>query len=223
MSREVAQNDPRSALLLHNSGQWSGRFIRLNDHGLEQERFSTSLSVQENSGIIETCLTYCNSGQQRSMNFTTPPHTMQVTTNGCWSLGPSSITPFHWVAAVCVVLNGQRRRVIVRHGASGLDQVVYVRETLDQQQNSEPDQPRQCAIDPAGDFSIWQPEPGVQLLLDGRDRQTGDATACGMRWVQPDQSTAQIVRRYDTRGQLEELDPGEPKGLSDAFRVHTPI
>ena len=42
MSREVAQNDPRSALLLHNSGQWSGRFIRLNDHGLEQERFSTS-------------------------------------------------------------------------------------------------------------------------------------------------------------------------------------
>ena len=66
MSREVAQNDPRSALLLHNSGQWSGRFIRLNDHGLEQGRFSTSLSVQENGGIIEACLTYCNSGQQRS-------------------------------------------------------------------------------------------------------------------------------------------------------------
>ena len=29
------------------------------------------------------------------------------------------------------------------------------------------------------------------------------------------------MRRYDTRGQLEELDLGEPKGLSDAFRVHT--
>ena len=206
MSLEVAQNDPRSALLLHNSGQWRGRFIRLDDHGLEQERFSTSLSVQENSGIIETCLTYCNSGQQRSMNFTTLPHTMQVTTDGCWSLGPSSITPFHWVAEVCVVLSGQRRRMIVRHGASGLDQVVYVREMLEKQQNSELEQPLQCAIEQAGDFTIWHPEPGVQLLLDSRDRQTGDATACGMCWVQPDHSTAKIVRRYDTRGQLSELD-----------------
>ena len=93
MSREVAQNDPRSALLLHNSGQWSGRFIRLNDHGLEQERFSTSLSVQENSGIIETCLTYCNSGQQRSMTSPAPAHHAG---HYKWLLvlRPSSITPF---------------------------------------------------------------------------------------------------------------------------------
>ena len=202
-----AHDDPRSALLHHNSGQWSGRFIRLDDHGREQERFSTALSVQETSGIIETCLTYCNSGQQRSMNFTTLPHTMQVTRDGCWSLGPSSITPFQWVAEVCVVLSGQRRRMIVRHGASGLDQVVYVRETLDPHQTSEPDQPLQCAIEQAGDFTIWHPEPGVQLLIDSRDRQMGDATACGMRWVQADHGMTQIVRRYDTRGQLAELAP----------------
>ena len=207
MSSESAHDDPRSALLQHNSGQWSGRFIRLDGEGREQERFSTALIVQENGGIIETCLTYGNSGEQRSMNFTTLPYTMQVTRDGCWSLGPSSITPFQWVAEVCVVLSGQRRRMIVRHGASGLDQVVYVRETLDQQQVAEPHQPLQCAIAQVGDLTIWQPEPGVQLLLDCRDRQTGDATACGMRWVQADHGTAQIVRRYDTRGQLVELDP----------------
>ena len=39
--------------------------------------------------------------------------------------------------------------MIVRHGASGLDQVVYVRETLDQQNLV--DQPLN-AIDPAGKF-----------------------------------------------------------------------
>lgn len=222
MLPETTHNDPRSTLLLHNSGQWRGCFIRMDGEGREQERFSTSLIVQENSGMIETCLTYCNSGQQRSMNFTTLPHTMQVTGDGCWSLGPSSITPFHWVAELCVVLKGQRRRMIVRHGGSGLDQVVYVVETLAQQQPAEPDQPLQCAIERVGDFTIWQPEPGVQLLLDSRDRQTGDATACGMRWVQPDHSTAQIVRRYDSRGQLEELHHGAAHGMTNAFQMHTP-
>ena len=50
----------------------------------------------------------------------------------------------------------------------------------------------------------------MQLLLDARDRQTGDATACGMRWLQADGSTAQIVRRYDSRGQLLPLESTWP-------------
>lgn len=202
--------DSRNALLTHNSGQWHGCFIRLDGHGHEQERFPTSLVVQDSGGMIQTCLTYCNSGEQRSMNFATLPHTMQVTSSGCWSLGPGSITPFNWVAELCVVQAQQRRRIVVRHGTSSLDQVVYVIETLDRQLTAAPSQPLSCAIDRLGDFTIWRPEPGVELLLDARDRHSGDATACGMRWITPDGSTAQIVRRYDSHGQLEEIHPSWP-------------
>lgn len=206
----AAMHDSRSALLMHNSGQWHGCFIRLNHEGVEQERFPTSLLVQESNGLIQTRLTYCNSGQERSMNFASVPHTMQVSADGCWSLGPGSITPFSWVAEVCVVKAQQRRRIVVRHGTSGIDQVVYVKETLAGPATAEPDQLLHCGVEHQGDFTIWQPEPGVQLLLDARDRQTGDATACGMRWLQADGSTAQIVRRYDSRGQVLPLDSTWP-------------
>ncbi|MGC6482222.1 MAG: DUF3598 family protein [Synechococcus sp.] len=204
-SPEAANHDARNSLLQHNSGRWQGRFIRLDGHGQEQERFSTLLTVQESNGMIQSCLTYCNSGQQRSMTFSTLPHTMQVNKAGCWSLGPSSITPFHWVAELCVVLARQRRRVIVRHGASGLDQVVYVCEALAPSLPREPSKPLHCHKQPHGEFTIWQPEPGVQLLLDCRDRQSGDRSVCGMQWTAADGSTAQILRCYDHQGQLEEL------------------
>ena len=69
-------HDPRSTLLNHNSGRWAGCFIRLNGSGLEQERFPTVLTVEERDGVIQTNLTYVNSGEQRAMNFTALPFTM---------------------------------------------------------------------------------------------------------------------------------------------------
>ena len=72
-------NDPRNILLLHNSGHWQGCFIRLDHTAKEQERFSTSLEVEETEGIIQICLTYTESGRQQSMNFESLPPTMQVT------------------------------------------------------------------------------------------------------------------------------------------------
>ena len=113
-------NDHRSTLLLHNSGHWQGCFIRLDHTGKEQERFSTSLDVKETKGFIQTCLTYTESGRQQSMNFESLPPTMQVTQTGDWSTGPDYITPWSWVAELCVVKQHQRRRMIVRHGVSGL-------------------------------------------------------------------------------------------------------
>jgi hypothetical protein len=52
---------------------------------------------------------------------------------------------------------------------------------------------------------IWQPEPNVELLLDTRDRHMGDNTVCGLRWINPEGETRQIVRRYDKNGYLEPL------------------
>ena len=57
---------------------------------------------------------------------------------------------------------------------------------------------------------IWQPEAGVELLLDARDRQTGDATACGLRWSLADGIVRQMVRRYVGNGSLLSLSPVWP-------------
>ncbi len=203
-------HDPRSTLLTHNSGRWSGCFIRLNAGGIEQERFPTVLDVEETDGVIHTCLTYANSGMQRSMTFTDLPFTMQVSTNGDWSLGPSAITPWTWVGELCVVRGQQRRRAIVRHGTSGLDSVVYVRESLDERLEAHLPEPLHCPAHPINNLTIWTPEPGVELLLDTRSRQSGDATACGLRWSSPEGSTRQIVRRYDGRGQMQPLSEAWP-------------
>ena len=198
-------HDPRSTLLNHNSGRWAGCFIRLNGSGLEQERFPTVLDVEERDGVIQTNLTYVNSGEQRAMNFTALPFTMQVGADGGWSLGPSSITPWNWVGELCVVRGTQRRRMIVRHGTSGLDSVVYVRESKDEPLQPLLPEPLHCPSHPLNAFTVWAPEPGVELLLDSRVRQSGDATACGLRWSSPDGSTHQIVRRYDSQGQMQPL------------------
>ena len=81
-------HDPRSALLLHNKGLWKGCFMRLNSSGVEDDRFLTSLEVEEKDGLIESCLTYKRTGQQRSMNIETVPFTMQVNpqVDGHWAL-----------------------------------------------------------------------------------------------------------------------------------------
>ena len=198
-------DDFRAALLRYNSGSWQGCFIRLRSDGREDERFNTTLSVKEVEGVIQTRLTYLSNGQQRSMNFLELPFTMQVSRSGGWSLGPGSITPFHWVGEMCVVRRDERRRIIVRHGASGLDQVVYVIETKGSKPPQPPRIPIQCQMERQGDWSLWRPEPDVELLLDSRQRSTGDITVCGLRWIGIDGDQRLMVRRYDANGLLQPL------------------
>ena len=198
-------HDPRAALLQHNRGNWQGCFIRLGGSGREEDRFPTSLQVQEREGVIENCLTYLATGQQRTMNFENVPFTMQVSSSGGWSLGPSAITPLAWVGELSVVHGDERRRVVARHGFHGLDQVVYIVETKAEREPITPPPPLQCSTRESGPWVIWQPEPNVELLLDARDRQMGDATACGLRWTNSNGQVHQIVRRYDANGYLENL------------------
>ena len=195
----------RSNLLLHNSGDWRGCFIRLDQNGQEQERFSTSLDVKEVAGVIETCLTYNETGRQQSMNFVALPSSMQVTETGNWSTGPDFITPWSWVAELCVVNRHQRRRMIVRHGVSGLDRVIYVVEAKHGITPPKTAQPLQCQSSSFGSLLIWEPEPGVELFLDPRDRQQGDITGCGIRWRDHDGVTHQILRQYNEAGVLSPL------------------
>ena len=60
--------------------------------------------MKDSDGLIQACLTYKHTGQQRSMSFQTLPASMQVSPDGGWSLGPTSITPWSWVAELGVVL-----------------------------------------------------------------------------------------------------------------------
>lgn len=198
-------HDPRATLLQHNSGSWQGCFIRLSADGREDERFSTSLSVKAVEGVIQTKLTYLDSGQQRSMNFRELPTTMQISASGGWSLGPGSITPFNWVGEICVVRAEERRRIVVRHGASGLEQVVYVIETKGSKPPEPPRSSIRCQMESQGSWSLWRPEPDVELLLDTRQRTTGDSTVCGLRWTGINGEAQQMVRRYDASGMLQPL------------------
>ena len=203
-------HDQRAALLQHNIGRWAGCFIRLNGDGHEQTRFPTSLSVKECDGLIQACLSYEHTGQQRSMTFQTLPPSMQVSPNGGWSLGPTSITPRSWVAELCVVHQQERRRIVVRHGVSGLEQVVYIVEIEGTRKPEALKEPLQCRAHSAADLLIWEPEEGVELLLDQRDRQAGDATACGLRWTLADGTVRQMVRRYGANGGLLPLSQAWP-------------
>ena len=203
-------HDPRTALLLHNQGLWQGLFMRLNSSGIEDDRFPTSLEVQERNGVIESCLTYKRTGQERSMTFETVPVSMQVNSAGGWSLGPSSVTPFGWVGELSVVSGEERRRIVARYGHHGVDQVVYIVETKCGGEPIPPSRLIQCETVPCGNWVIWQPERGVEVLLDARDRQMGDCTACGLRWLDANGQHQHIVRRYDRTGQLESLSDTWP-------------
>ena len=198
-------NDLRNTLLLHNGGHWQGCFVRLDHTGKEQERFTTSLEVMEKEGVIQTCLIYKESGRQQSMNFESLPPTMQVTQTGDWSTGPNFITPWNWVAELCVVNQQQRRRMIVRHGVSGLDRVIYVVEAKQGIDQTIPLQPLHCQSTSFGSFLIWKPEPGVELFIDPRDRQQGDITGCGIRWCDDNGITHKILRQYNAAGALNPL------------------
>ena len=184
--------------------------MRLNSSGVEDDRFLTSLEVEEKDGLIESCLTYKRTCQQRSMNIDTVPFTMQVNSAGGWSLGPSSVTPFGWVGELSVVSGEERRRVVARYGHHGVDQVVYIIETKGGGEAIPPSQPIQCETVPCGDWLIWMPEPGVEVLVDPRDRQMSDCTVCGLRWLDVNGQHQQIVRRYDNTGQLESLSDRWP-------------
>jgi len=106
---------------------------------------------------------------------------------------------------MCVVRAEERRRIVVRHGSSGLDQVVYVIEAKGSTPLSAPRNSVQCQMEKQGDWCIWRPEPDVELLLDTRQRSTGDPTVCGLRWTGKDGDQRQIVRRYDRTGLLQPL------------------
>ena len=198
-------HDPRTALLQHNRGHWQGCFIRLGASGREEDRFPTSLQVQERDGVIENNLTYRATGERRSMTFENVPFTMQVSSSGGWSLGPSAITPLAWVGELSVVHGDERRRIVARHGFHGLDQVVYIVETRAGGEPCAPAKPLQCTSRVSGNWVIWEPEPNVELLLDARDRHMGDNTVCGLRWITPEGQSRQIVRRYDSNGYLQPL------------------
>jgi hypothetical protein len=159
----------------------------------------------EKEGVIQTCLTYKESGRQQSMNFGSLPPTMQVTQTGDWSTGPNFITPWNWVAELCVVNQQQRRRMIVRHGVSGLDRVIYVVEAKQGIDQTIPLQQLHCQSTAFGSFLIWKPEPGVELFIDPRDRQQGDITGCGIRWCDDNGITHKILRQYNAAGALNPL------------------
>ena len=195
-------HDHRSALVTHNTGLWEGFFLRLDATGVEQERLSTLLEVKETRGIIQTCLTYQNSGQQQSVNFKSLPTSMQVSDQGHWSTGPEFITPWNWVSELCVVNPQQRRRMIVCHGATGLDRIIYVVEARTGSQLPHPDSPLNCQSRPFGSLIIWQPELGVELIIDPRNREQGDATGCGIRWIDQNGNKLQILRQYNNAGLL---------------------
>mgnify|MGYP003326391947 CR=1 FL=1 len=168
------------------------------------------LEINSTEKTIEACLTHTHTGDQRLMTFNELPSTMQINSVGCWSLGPELITPWNWVAELCVVAERQRRRIIVRHSSDGIEQVVYVREARDQHVSTVETQPLNCIIRPCGGYSIWQPEPDVELLLDSRDRQMGDATCCGLRWFGSHGGSTSMVRRYGSDGTLHPISDAWP-------------
>lgn len=118
--------DRRSTLLGRNAGHWEGTFIRLDDEGLESERFGTQLQVQDTRGQIEAALTYLNTGKVATMRFAEPPALMAISPEGHWSLGPDKTGPWPAVMELCLVDGQRRRRVVVRHGAKQLESVVLV-------------------------------------------------------------------------------------------------
>ena len=111
-------------MLQHNIGQWAGCFIRLNGDGHEQERFH--IAVGEGlRRLIQTCLTYEHTGQQRSMSFQDLPPSMQVCHDGGWSWDRPASRP----GAAGGTLRVSERAPKNGAGVSGLDQVVYVVES----------------------------------------------------------------------------------------------
>jgi hypothetical protein len=197
----VPATDPRQRLLGPNAGQWLGTFIRCGADGLERERFPTSLQVSDQAGTIEAALTYCNTGEVRSMRFAQPPAEMQIAEAGHWSLGPERIGPWPWFAELCVVHGDRRRRVVLRHGSELLESCVLVVEARPGVEDPPPPAPLQARRLGEGH---WQLGADVELRTAMR-RQLGDPVACVLRWCPEPGLVLELERRYGASGLLEPL------------------
>ena len=197
----VESTGARERLMGPNGGRWDGTFIRCGADGQEQERFPTSLQVTDTGGAIEAALTYCHTGQVRSMRFQEPPPEMQIAPSGHWSLGPDRIGPWPWFAELCLVHGDRRRRVVLRHGSADLETFVLVVEA------------RPGVVDPAPEPLLavqllgpghWCVQPGLELATV-MGRQLGDPVACLLRWRPEPGIALELVRRYGASGLLEPL------------------
>ncbi len=196
----------REALLEHNSGEWNGLFIRLDASGLEQTRFATVLQVQEEAQQVVAALTDCSTGQTRTMRFGQLPAAMQVDSAGHWSLGPDPLTPWNWNYELCLVHGDQRRRLIVRGHAAGLQSVVMVQEARAGHQLTNPATPLNCSIETQGSRQCWTLPPDVRMLLDER--------SCSLQWRQTNGSWLEITRHYGADGALLPLPSAAVAGAA---------
>jgi hypothetical protein len=162
----VESTGARERLMGPNGGRWDGTFIRCGADGQEQERFPTSLQVTDTGGAIEAALTYCHTGQVRSMRFQEPPPEMQIAPSGHWSLGPDRIGPWPWFAELCLVHGDRRRRVVLRHGSADLETFVQPGLELATVMGRQLGDPVACLL-------RWRPEPGIALELVRRYGASG--------------------------------------------------
>ena len=196
----------RQTLLAHNSGDWHGCFIRCDGRGLEQERFKSQLSVQDQGGKVLAALTNLSSGQVRSMDFDEPPAEMQISPEGHWSLGPDRIGAWPWVSELCLVWGERRRRAVIRHGSERLESLVVVSEARPGMEEPLPPAPLQALASPAlpGQGLIWSLPAALGVTLQTADcRQPGVPEEVALCWQPEPGIHVEIRRRYSAYGALE--------------------
>ena len=197
----------RRILLQHNSGEWHGLFIRLDQSGIEQTRFATVLHVQEDSDHVVAALTDCTTGQTRSMRFKDLPTGMQVNPDGHWSLGPDPFTAWNWNYELCLAHGQQRRRLIVRGNSTGLQSVVMVQEARAGVQLIDPVLPLNCWIERQGSHQLWSFQQDLRMELDAR--------SCSLQWLQSSGNWLSIKRHYGEDGGLLALPSSAVAGAID--------
>ncbi len=196
----------REILLTHNSGDWHGCFICCDCHGLERERFTSQLSVQDQGGKVVAALTNISTGQVRSMDFDEPPAEMQISPEGHWSLGPDRIGAWPWVSELCLVWGERRRRAVIRHGSERLESLVVVSEARSGLEEPLPPAPLQALASPAptGPGLIWSLPAALGITLQTADRrQSGVSEEVGLCWQPEPGIHLEIRRRYSAYGALE--------------------
>jgi hypothetical protein len=198
----VSSLDRRRTLLEHNAGPWEGTFIRLDDQGLERERFGTRLNVTETDGQIEAALTYLNTGQVATMGFAEPPALMAISPEGHWSLGPDRIGPWPAVMELCLVDGERRRRVVVRHGTQRLESVVVVVEARPAAVDPAPAPPLRARVLPGGAGSgscCWQLTDDLTLTT-ALERRFGEPLAVRLSWRPLPGRELVLERTYGANG-----------------------
>lgn len=196
----------RQTLLTHNSGDWHGCFIRCSGDGLEQERFQSQLSVQDQGGKIVAALTNLSNGQVRSMEFNEPPAKMQISPAGHWSLGPDRIGASPWACELCLVWGERRRRAVIRHGSERLESLVLISEARPWMEEQLPPEPLQALASPAptGPGLIWSLPAALGVTLQTADCwQSGVPEEVALCWQPEPGIHLEIRRRYGAYGVLE--------------------